>query len=274
MSDESLNAERPTQSGPTPPPSFVRAIQTPPGLPWDQHRAAELEARAGSPVTDPMIRITIRRLTPWRPRKVGRFEAKYERPAPVVIQPFERNPTRSDLPSWLRGDDGQLAKWIPGAAVAGAVGLSLMAALILGEMRQAETATAAAAMEARLTELEISVVQSEAALRNQALVESAGLTGRSLETFLEDLGWASRTLAPEAEVSQLGWEEAGLTISTSGSENPFGASDRAVERSGAASTGATIWRVDQATGLSEEAAIGTTATPTDRPDERLPGMAP
>lgn len=274
MSDESLNAEPPTLSGSTSLPSFVRAIHTPPGLPWDQHRAAELEARAGSPVTDPMIRITIRRLTPWRPRKAGRFEATYERPAPVVIQPFQRDPTRSDLPSWLRGDDSRLAKWVPRAAVAGAVGLSLMAALVLGQMRQAETGTAAAAMEARLAELEIAVVQSEAALRNQALVDSAGLTGRSLETFLDDLGWASRTLSSEAEVSHLGWDEAGLTISTSGPENPFGSSDRAVERSGMASTGATIWRIDRATDPSLEVATAAAGTSTDQPDEQLPGMAP
>lgn len=274
MPDESLNAEPLAVSGSTPPPAFVRAIQTPPGLPWDQHRAAELEARAGSPVTDPMIRITIRRLTPWRPRKAGRFEVTYERPAPVVIQPFQRDPTRSDLPPWLRSDDGRLARWVPGAGVAGAVGLSLMAALVLGQMRQAETATAAAAMEARLAELEIAVSHREATLRNQAVIGSAGLTGRSLETFLDDLGWASRTLSAEADVSRLGWDEAGLTISTSGSENPFGTSDRAVERSGVAPTGATIWRIDEATDLSEEAAIEATAAPSDRPDERLPGMAP
>jgi len=59
---------------------FTRVIVTPAAFPWDQARAAQLEARHTSPVTGAVgvdLTIVVKRLIPWRPRETGRFAAVY-----------------------------------------------------------------------------------------------------------------------------------------------------------------------------------------------------
>ena len=58
---------------------FVRVIPTPPGMPWDQARAAALEARQGAPLPLIDVAYQVRRLAPWAPGQPGRHAAFYVR---------------------------------------------------------------------------------------------------------------------------------------------------------------------------------------------------
>ena len=63
-----------------PPPSvFARAVQAPAGWPWEQTRAALLEARHAAPLTIDEMQLRLVRLTPWRPNEPARFAACYVR---------------------------------------------------------------------------------------------------------------------------------------------------------------------------------------------------
>ena len=60
---------------------LVRTLTTPPALPWDQSKIAQLEAIQSSPARGLLVRI--RRLSPWRPGAGGAFAAVYARPEDI-----------------------------------------------------------------------------------------------------------------------------------------------------------------------------------------------
>ncbi len=58
---------------------FTRVLTTPPGWPWDQSRAAMLEARHTSPLSNDGVNIIVRRLKAWALGEAGEFVAIYLR---------------------------------------------------------------------------------------------------------------------------------------------------------------------------------------------------
>ena len=58
---------------------FTRIIHAPPGWPWDQTRAAKLEAHHTSPISGDGITIIVRRLKSWSFGDTGEFVAVYLR---------------------------------------------------------------------------------------------------------------------------------------------------------------------------------------------------
>jgi len=58
---------------------FTRVVTTPPGWPWDQARAAMLEARHTSPLSNDGVNIMVRRLKSWALGEGGEFVAIYLR---------------------------------------------------------------------------------------------------------------------------------------------------------------------------------------------------
>jgi hypothetical protein len=80
--DDDTPAAEPPHAAPSPEPPaepnvFVRTLSTPPGLPWEQARVADLEARHGSPLPIAEVVYRLRRLEGWRPGSPGRFAAFY-----------------------------------------------------------------------------------------------------------------------------------------------------------------------------------------------------
>jgi hypothetical protein len=72
MNAQASSAERPFRP-------FTRVLATPPGWPWDQTRAAMLEARHTSPVASDGVNIIVRRIKAWALGEGGEFVAIYLR---------------------------------------------------------------------------------------------------------------------------------------------------------------------------------------------------
>src|SRR5688572_20809131 len=62
-----------------PPQVFVRTFSTPSGLPWEQARAARLDAEHGAPLPLRDLLHRVKRLSPWSPGAVGRYAVFYVR---------------------------------------------------------------------------------------------------------------------------------------------------------------------------------------------------
>ena len=89
---DALRKELPLGSGPTAvddhPQVFARAIVTPPAPPWEQIRAANLEARHGAPLPLAELMHRVKRLSGWAPGRPGRFAVFYVR-SKEFRSPFE-----------------------------------------------------------------------------------------------------------------------------------------------------------------------------------------
>lgn len=62
---------------------FTRVVTAPPAWPWDQTRAATLEAQHTSPVSGDDVVVVVRRLKPWSYGQEGKFCAIYLRGADI-----------------------------------------------------------------------------------------------------------------------------------------------------------------------------------------------
>ena len=225
-------AERPEAAEPK---VFVRTISTPPGLPWEQGRVADLEARHGSPLPIGEVLYRVRRLEGWRPGSPGRFAAFY-----VLAGEVDG---RLDASAEVDGQTLTVTFVTGGARVAEAglavarTGLiaALAALLIAGVAaalnRRAETAAALQVVELRA---EAKLKRAEAARRGGDLDRLLGLElerGVRLRDALGDLAWASNAKAPDARIEALHWEPGLLAVTVKGEGSPFQAvTDREIRR--------------------------------------------
>jgi hypothetical protein len=219
---------------PARPQVFVRAITTPPGPPWEQARAARLEAQMGAPLPIGELMHQLRRLAPWAPGRPGRYAALYLR-AREFREPFE---TTVEV-------DGQALR-----AAFGAPGLQLgrfrgpaMALLLLIAAGVLVGGGIALALQARgeaATRLEAAETLSSARVRMadayRRRVDAAGelgaMTGaaRPLSDVLDELAWMGAAKGPEARLMGVHWEHGLLAVESRGEQSPFPASDRPLER--------------------------------------------
>ena len=105
-------AERPQ------PQVLVRVIVTPPGAPWEQARAAKLDAQHGAPLPISELIHQLRRLAPWAPGRPGRYPCRraspqggddyrlgyseHVRPRPPASKPTPADRFASAPPAWCR----------------------------------------------------------------------------------------------------------------------------------------------------------------------------
>lgn len=213
---------------------FVRAVSVPPGWPWEQARAARLEAEHGAPLPLSELMHQVRRLSPWGLGKPGRFGVFYLR-RQEFRGPFE---TIVDV-------DGQAVKLafgtpagrvrrLQGAGVA--VGLCVLVGAILG-------AGVALALGIRSeAEARLEAVEQRAATRLRAAeaakarieqvrdLESLVAGGRPLDAVLDDLSWVALAKTPEARLVGVHWEGGLLAVEARGEATPFLSADRPLER--------------------------------------------
>jgi hypothetical protein len=227
------------EAGPEPPQVFVRTFTTPVGLPWDQARAAQLEARHGAPLPIAELAHQLRRLEGWSYARPGRFAVFYVRRRDFK-QPFETTldvdgaAVRVAFGRRRRLAAGQMDQ-LRGAAVVGA-GLALAAVVVTAACVQASNVRAEA--EARLERLER---EAAAKLRlanrlgadreiRRALAAAQGASGTP-EQVLRDLAWVTRARTPEARIVAVHWEQGLLAIEARGKAPPVSAIDREIVRS-------------------------------------------
>ncbi|PXA95305.1 hypothetical protein DMC25_00950 [Caulobacter sp. D4A] len=216
---------------------FARSIMTPAGWPWEQVRAAEIEARHATPLPLGDVVSQVRRLEAWRPSRPSRFAAFYVRRGQIgerlesdVLLSGERHRVVFVSPVQRRRRFQLLA----GAGVAAAL---LVFGAVLAAVSAKQTGDAA---EQRLAVLEAKAAadlrRAQIVRRQRKLSEAIEDRDRGpgFEAPLSDLAWCARNKRPEARVLAWHWEPGLTAVESRGQDTPFVVSDRPVQRSSAA----------------------------------------
>lgn len=211
------------------PPVLARTVETPRGLPWDQARAARLEAGRVAPLPIETMMLKLQRLEPWRHGAKGRFAALYVRKDQVgdglkaVARLGERTiPVEFRSPRQVKADLRSLVL----LAVAGGVAATVcFGAVGAAALRRGETVSELTRLE-RLAARRLRQAQESAELKRQNTALSAlAEPGEPLDEVLADLAWASRNRAPEARIEGFHWRPTAYGIEARGDIAPFTTDD-------------------------------------------------
>jgi hypothetical protein len=222
-------ADEETAKAPT---VFVRTLSTPPGAPWDQARAAALEARVGAPLPLTDVVYRLRRLDPWTLGRPARYAACYvrAREAGDSFQTLVEIDGRSIPIQFLSSAElGRRTKRLT-AIGAGIVVMVVILALAVGSAisMRAETQARLSADEMRSQAL-LRQAQAHAELYHEArLLDGAGVRHRSMTDLLNDLAWVAASKAPGAHIDNFHWERGYIAVETRGLTPPVASVDRAV----------------------------------------------
>lgn len=245
---------------------FARAIVTPPAPPWEQARAANLEAQHGAPLPLAELLHRVKRLSSWGPGRPGRFAVLYVR-AKEVRHPFEATAdVEGQTVKVSFGAGGERVRRVQGGA------LVLLLLVAIGAVLGTSAALAIGArtrVEARLETAEklgASKLAAATAYRNQVLqahdLRSALGRGRPIADLVEDLAWVATAKTPEARLAAVHWQGGVMAVEVRGDQPPFAVADRQLERAPhPLRPGVWLWGVGSASGASGRAP----ATPRARP---------
>jgi hypothetical protein len=212
---------------------FPRILTSPPGLPWDQSRAAMLDARLNAPMPIGELVVQLRRLSPWRPGEAGRFVAFYARR--VDIEGGLVESVLVDGAAFLvrfETEAAQAARRLLVIGIAGAIGVT--AALLFTGVSLALANREDAQMQMTRLEAEITARNHALNARNRDLAEArnidnADLTGRDLDHLLTDLAWTDAAKAPDLRLLGWFWDKGYMAVEVR-SPAPFPSADRPVRR--------------------------------------------
>ncbi len=234
--DDVSSADEPGETpGTQAPPLFVRAISTRPAAPWDQNRAARLEAELNAPLPLDVTALVVKRLERWSPGAPGRYAAVYARRSDVAdglttVAQLDGRP----IPVRFLSPERQAAQLKTFAvAVAGATIMTFLLVLTIASVIAVRSEA-----EARLEALEQTVQRRLVeARRREALAEqSRALTAAGVENLrasavLADLDWAARAKSADVSLEGVYREGALMAVEVRGDQVPFAGGDRAVQRS-------------------------------------------
>lgn len=213
---------------------FVRTIAAPPGWPWEQQRAASLDARHGAPLPLGEVAMQLRRIEAWRPGQAARYAAFYVRRGEVR----GRLETQVDVAGQLQrvtflapGEQQRLARRFAYTAIAACVVvavifLSIVSAMFSRQEAEAQLQAAEAAASAKLRQ-----ARAFHTLRAQSEALDASDRGERLNTVLADLAWASTAKAPDARIEAWRWQGGLMAVEARGDASPFTATDRLIQKS-------------------------------------------
>jgi hypothetical protein len=234
---------------------FVRVLSTPPGLPWDQARAAGLETRASAPLPIGEVVYRLRRIEPWAPGRAGRWAAFYVR-ADEVGETLIATPLVDGKPmsvSFLSfAEQTRRARNFAGIGLAaGALVVVLLAGVSLALGARAKAEDRLATIEAQATR-KLKQAETVEALKHQArALEAARVHGQGLDDFLNDLAWASGAKASATRIEGVHWDHGYLAVEVRGDATPFERLDRPVQKAAKpARAGVWLWGVAPAEGPS------------------------
>lgn len=228
-----------SQPSPEPNPApkvFVRTLLAPPGLPWEQARTAELDARLSSPLPAGDVVYQLRRLEAWRPGSPARFAAFY-----VLARDVDG---RLETQAQVDGRDVRVVFESADVSVGrakrlGAVGLAagvivfalvLVVGLALSRRTELEGRLAAAEQQADV-KLRGASAKARLKAQDQALRQWRD-KGEPMSEVLADLGWISGARSRETTIEGVHWENGLLAVEAGGTTPPlvvFG--DRKLRRS-------------------------------------------
>jgi len=215
------------------PPVFARLVQAPPGLPWEQSKAALLEARHSAPLPIAEMLVRLKRLTPWRSGEPGKFAAGYVRAAEV-----------SDRITCAVDVDGQTLQltFEPADALARRARRSLfVAAASAGVVTTLFVAVTAALLARSQAEDRLAFLENQATSKlrraeaaqaawRQSSALLAARPGYRVETVTADLAWAMSARDPDARIEAWRWDRGLSAVEARTDTSPFKSTDRSVRR--------------------------------------------
>jgi len=235
---DALRKEMPFDAGPTPlddhPKVFVRAIVMPPATPWEQVRAANMEARHGAPVPISELLHRVKRLAPWAPGRPGRFGVFYVR-AKEYRAPFEAEvDVDGQRVKVAFGRGGRQVRLLRGwalvllllVAVGAVIGTGVT--LAAGARSQAEARLAAAEQLGARSFASAQAYRRQIA-RTHELRNALG-RGRSIGDLMGDLTWVATSKTPDARIAAVHWQGGVMAVEVRGEAPPFATPDRRLER--------------------------------------------
>lgn len=207
------------------PPVFTKVITTPPGLPWDQSRAARLEAVRAAPMAVAQLTLRLKRMTSWRNGRGGRYLAFYARTNALgggfrASKTIDGRTLSVDFKSKAQAAaEARLLITLAGVAGAAAL-LTLTAAITAGAVRH--SADKALSELERHSAHELRQAQEISAMKrqNSALLEVES-PGAPLAEVITDLGWTSRMHRVDVPVEAFHWRPAGFGVEVRGEAQPF-----------------------------------------------------
>lgn len=213
-----------------------RTISTPPGPPWEQARAARLEARHGAPLPLTEVVWRLRRVEPWSPGRPGRYAAFYVRERELkarftsVVEvdgrpvEVEFRPAADQRLQIRTAAYGALAVLGVGLLCAGAAAFALHAR----SQTEARLATAEQTAAVKLRAARSLQKRADAARRLHAVQGAAA----PVDVAMADLGWASVARSEEANIVAVHWDHGLLAVETKGDASPFPQAEPGVVRPG------------------------------------------
>lgn len=213
---------------------FVRPFFAPAGMPWDQARMADLDARLGAPLPLTELTYRVRRLEPWRPARPCRYAAFYVRAADVG-QGFVAEPEVDGAPVKVaflsRAETRRRVRRV--TAILGAAALSAVSCIAAGlavVSARGSTADRLDAVEERAAVQLRRAEALEAAKRQARVLDAVHIDGRRVRDALNDIAWASAGKSATARVEGLHWDRGYMALEVRGDAPPFERPDRLVQR--------------------------------------------
>jgi hypothetical protein len=214
---------------------FVRTLAAPPGLPWDQARIADLEARQGAPLPLSEVMYQLKRLEAWRPGAPARFAAFYVL-ARQVDDRLEASAEVDGRPVEVtfvgRGEQGTRAAGVAMRGVVIAAVCLLFAWSVGAAFGKRAELDAALSLADQTAASKAKAVAARTLVRTQALLLAQEPDrGARLQNVLSDLAWADAAKSADARVEAVHWERGLLAIEARGGSPPVQATpERPVKR--------------------------------------------
>ena len=188
---------------------FTRVVTAPPAWPWDQTRAARLEAQHTSPLSGDDVTVIVRRLGGWAWNEHGRFVAVYLRGVDLreglKFQVEAQGQTLTiDMPSRA----GRIAQSRARAAILGFGGLVVAGLVATGGLalhRRAAEADQLTRLEARMTRQAHEADRMRRAHADALALEDLNVRYRTLDQAMDDLKTFSLKRDPNARIDAFYW---------------------------------------------------------------------
>jgi len=228
--DAAIEAGNAPPAEPRPPGVFSRLVVVAPGWPWDQSRAARLEAGHAAPVPIAQLQLQLRRLSPWRSGEPGRFAACYVRAAELSERLVETVEVEGQ-PVTVTFDPPEAvarrARIMLGAVAASAV----LAAVFVVAVGGALSARFAAEDELSAMETQLAAkmrrFQTLQAAEREARLLASAQPGDDAASALRALSWAGSARTPEARIEAWRWDHGASAVEARGEASPFMETDAA-----------------------------------------------
>jgi|GEM_PF-1189860 len=248
---------------------LVRTFATPAGLPWDQARAARLEARHAAPLPISELHYRLKRLGGWAAGRPGEFAVFYLRRSDLTGafattvdvggEAIRVSFGAKSTPSVHLGELGMLMlSLILSFLILGAV-------LVSGwSIRQDTTQQLEALEQQTASKLNLGRKLQHDQAQDRALAVSQGTSGQVADV-LDDLAWIAHARTPGARILSVHWDHGLMAIETRGSAAPVASTQRQLIRAAKPGLAGTwLWGVTR-TAAAPSAGSSPAATAELRP---------